>query len=638
MREAVTRKIKEAGYTDKWGPWDSLSELVDTIWGQGHTYQAFFKLPKSPLIQDYGFYYDGVQSGELMTLSINNMTNRAVVEQFLDYIHTTNQFKNLNLQMVRFQGDDYIGLWKVSESSLEDERRGNGYNAQQHKRFVEERVSQCEKNGMSINPLKTTFRLSYGEYLKKTFIYGMHVGLRLVQLWSSERERGLTHPIDELRGYFATLRTIVSRGGVHDFHLKIAFATWAFRRTAKSIGPLGTRWIVFPNSMLYTPGSMGGMGELPFSLIGASKDALIALYCSKSPQWERDVDVCASVMKYERGRFRENLAESVANGEGLIGNKDVFTPGINFTRSLMPNERVLKAQDAIERLRMIGAAPPSSLNYLDQPENRIKDAVIANNQLVEIAKRERLYETIKALRKMQEQKITQSVRNVYAWVYAMNIEHKETPPMRKDINTVSPFPTLDHKLQRIIGYFGVDISVDAMRFRPTDVLTQLRKGDPDFPRQYSAEAVFKYLTNPVLLNDISIMIAAIQAIGGSTENAAKVAQTMVGSAGFFSMRSAGAAFSLEDTFIPNIDLGLDNHVKWVKIDAMADMTLEKIWRELLMLFIMSEIVRGALPTTLDVRPFEGSIVKTYSALKGHLFDANAFKYFELFPPRENTIM
>jgi hypothetical protein len=636
MIDAVTSALIDHNLVGDFGKIKGgLVTIIKAIWNKtGSTW----KLPKSDMFDSTQeeAIYEALGSGELLTTLINCLTNRANFKAFMElmqriFVRDGETRVRLDqvfvLQLIRILGDDYLGVWKLFNDGQ------YLYNEITHKAFVQARVAETKRNGMDMNVLKTTFRIFYGEYLKKTFIYGKYVPLQHTQKFSKERDPKLEHPVEEYSAYCSTLRVLGYRGTGPDLLERLAFWRWNLKRSIKKRRGNITTWIALPPALFYTPISLRGVGNIPWMLHGASKDNLIAVYCAMMPIYRILVEVAASSMNFPTDRLTRDIAKQIANDIDTTP-AEYFKPGIEFIRHNMPESRVKSAMNAQARLEKSLISVDESLKYQNLPENLIIDTIVSNKSMVAVAEVIR-YDTItKSELRMKKGLTTVSLKDHFPIVFATVWARGSIVPPR---TLQTPFGYIDPGLENVVKHVGVATLLHKNRIRPSEILELLKKGDPIFPGNLSEDGVLAAIAHPKVFQDDQKIIDVFLSLGAKSENAAKVAARIRGAWDGLTLRKSANAYSLGGTFFSTLDFSMKNLERVIDIPSYFPRPMHIIYLELGIMLFTAELLRTGEATMWTVHhslESEVEIQKTFNKTRVH---ENFVKLNKMFQPRAERI-
>jgi hypothetical protein len=580
--------LQRAYNNQPWGPWKrGLSELLSVIWGKNHVYEAYFLTEEGKFSKM--LVIDMLESGEFMTLDINNLTNRALASQLFDELATDVEWRN-NTELLRmlFMGDDSIAFWFIVNSKDEA----------QLFRLIEfyskTAIDLAAESGFDLNKLKTVVRLFYYEYLKKRALYGYSIPLRHVQLFSSERVNTGEYVIDSLIAYASKLSTIAGRGGNHEFLRRVLLYTWLFKRGVKIYASREEdTWYYLPMALLYTPISLGGVGQIPWCIYMASKDATIALHCYRDPKFMRWINTAATIVDHKGSDVKIRMAERVRRGMGTYvlsenGRFEYASPvekGVKWMGKpeIMPPYKRNVSRDAKSRLRRIGAPTPDKMDYNRYNINRVETGIASTQPSNAL---ENAYKTSMGLTFLRnvaslEDEPKPKIQSLFGWVDSFRIERNEKLETVAKLPT--PFAFLDDETYDVINRFGIGGSPDFFKIRPKRFLDILKR-DRAFPSTLTAEAIFEYITHPAIIRNKDSIVDALLYIGASYDGATEVALEIERQKTSFLFATNAQQFSFNDDVGAMLDLSQEGHKRVVNIDIGPEESIEALIREVVYMY------------------------------------------------------
>jgi hypothetical protein len=335
MRRYALRGIKRGlmlrNRMERFGPWRDTYELYKTIWTRLRT--ANF------ITNDVNIVTDSVNSGEYFTIILNNFTNWANLDVLRGELamREADLFSIMNKVDIKFMGDDSQQIYELTRPVT----------AAEIDRLQSLAVEVSTGNGLALNKLKTSIRHYYYEYLKKRAEYGWIIPrVFQLQILGSERVNFRLEFQEVLRGFNGLLSEFVGRGGDHRFCTLLSTFVGNLKRRVKIKDKEGV--ISFENvppAVLYTPIALKGVGSLPWTLIGASKDALMYMRYNRV-QRER-INQVAFILDFESGPIKQELAKSALDSA-------TFSKGKRFLKQVQDGERMKQALEAQGRLKSVG--------------------------------------------------------------------------------------------------------------------------------------------------------------------------------------------------------------------------------------------------------------------------------------------
>jgi hypothetical protein len=324
-----------------------------------------------------------IASGEFMTITQNNMTNLANSRAIEEVLWRDNRDLMFGLLKVfeGFMGDD----------SVEIDRKTKAENASAFStsfssdeldiiRTVAEKVSA--ENGLKLSKNKTSVRCFYYEYLKKMAIYGWIIP-RLAQLMllTSERPSFRDPVIETFRSFSGFVKEYVSRGGDYTFSRLWLHHMWNLKRRVRYSDKGLVSFYTMPFPVIWTPIELGGIGQLPWSMLGANTDVI--MYQLYDGDMLDACSYCAHVLDVGSDVLRKKIASEV------LETSEVFNVGRSFLEAQMVDSVRRRSEEAVEWLRSHKFPTPGNLSYVNQARRLVERAVSEQGKLQQIVKEEK---------------------------------------------------------------------------------------------------------------------------------------------------------------------------------------------------------------------------------------------------------
>jgi hypothetical protein len=354
----IKKGLEAIGRTGQFGPYPSLFDFQKVLWEK--TKDAVFTTGEKV---DNLLHTDQVNSGEYYTISINNFTNEANIEQVIEEmtLHHAEIFPSkIQRVMLAMMGDDSIQIFKAfSELSAVE---------QDTMKTVVEEVSLS--NGMGINKIKTSLRKFYYEYLKKRAEYGFIIPrFPQIQLLASERVNYNLSYQDVVSSYAGLINEHTSRGGNYDINLRLRLFTANMKRGIRKIGlDRQTEIVPGPVGSLVAPRALKGCGMMIDTIMGANLDGLMAVKYD-----ELTKELCNQSM-YILDSPELDLSRVV---DAQTRDQGTFKEGVDFLRGRYRNDRVTSSMAAEEQLNKRGLSVGHFI-YTNYAERVIKSSVNDN--------------------------------------------------------------------------------------------------------------------------------------------------------------------------------------------------------------------------------------------------------------------
>lgn len=529
-RKALREAVNESRYKDvPFGPFKDVFEALERIWGPGITQNAEYVTKSGDDLRV--LVLDLLQSGEYMTLLINNMTNKSNDDYTMAKLRSSStKFSDyMRLILRSFMGDDYQAIYRVSDN----------FNSVIHRKFLEEKSAAAADNELDLNVLKTGFRRWMGEYLKVRCAFGYAIPLLLIQLLSSERVTPNVFPTEMMRGELAKYAVIAGRGVNDKFLWRYGLHKWNIRRGIRFFPEKGKAWYYLPYASIFTPGRYGGGGQHPCTLFGSSKDTIIAydLLTRKDPEYRglyERVQKSIGILKARNSKsLREFIASAAASGR--VDPPDVFMPGKSFIEGTQLKERKKRAAALASKF-------PSfrEYNYNFSAERMIREDVRGDSQNVALDEQAKLGSVPKF--QLAESLSQTGDLDDFKWmIRSFTIVSNET---LKPLTESCVYPIYEGNVRRAAMIYGSVSARDIADLSASKLFSPLKK-DPHWRRDISDEELARILMSPQFLIDRE-KIANFLVFCGATESAAnQVANNVTEKAETYALTDNAVNFSIK---------------------------------------------------------------------------------------------
>jgi hypothetical protein len=582
MRQHILTAAQEvlvsAGFVEPWGPYDSLSHLVERVWGPDATRNVVYSTKGE--FGKANITIDAVLSGELGTINLNNITNRASFKQFLDDYAERSPSDALRLHGVQFQGDDAEQFWELADPSA--------LNAEEYRKLVLTLEESAKRNGLELNALKTLCRMWFSEYLKVSWLGGRNVPLAHIEMLTSERPSGNEWPVDVIRNQISKMQEVVFRGG--DSHMWSVFmmCQYALRGSLRSGTGKSSRLVYMPVTGLMCPSGMGGVGMIPWLPVCAAKDFVIAYTLMNLPKTRALVERASYVLQIDPSREARKLADAFI--EGRTEPSNLFKAGLDYIDEhvLLP-ERRKAAVEANRRLKSNGAPSLGSLYYIDLPVTMVRDAVEQNTNISQYDAASRIQQGARLVRRIKEEG-SRSILDEYPWIGTTPlIMNGEITPQSWDVD---PFPCMSDAHHLVARTLGLRVTGGTRKRFGANIAERLRRLDPDFPRVYQPEQVMGFLLHPAIAENPNRIKDALVAMGAS-EHAATI---LIPELTQFITNTVSAAnlrgLSINDSVLPDMDWSDANIRRIVSDPGYPNPQVNRFLSQLGVIVSLSESLRS----------------------------------------------
>jgi hypothetical protein len=527
-RIAVRKAFNETPLAGvKWGPFRDFIEPVEIMWGPGIEYEADYvsKARADVRVNTVNL----LPSGRFITFNQNNIINLSNDDHFQAEFRKTTLPKVMKLDQRSLQGDDAQCIWKL----------GAGYNAVRLQEFLDLKKRVADDNELDLNTGKTNARRYMGEYLKVRFLYGYHIPLLHVQLIGAERVSPALFPTNLMRGEIAKHAVIVGRGYDHTFVHIFGLHMFNLRRGIRHEDPRGRAWYYLPYASIWTPGTLNGGGQHPCTLMGASKDSVLAydLFANPSPEYRQlfeKVKLAAGILTTKRNRsLRDHVARSVASGR--IEPKDSFSAGVDLINATLLPDRVRISEQLRHKF-------PKDLRraYTNMAYNTLYEDVFGDTQNVTLDERAKVMSVVAYMAAEDAGEL--SNLDDYQWINK-SFRFEDGPEVERYTDACNT-PIFRGNIREATLRYG---SVASKSVRETGVSDMLRplKRDKYWPRNYSDAQLISRLMQPDLLTNFPHMVEYLQLCGASSEAANQTALNVTQKAEAYVLTDASVNFSLK---------------------------------------------------------------------------------------------
>jgi hypothetical protein len=606
-KEAIHNTLTARGFTSNFGPWTGgLVEFFEHLFQYGNIEDAVIE--SRGISSTKQIAVDILQSGHLFTLDMNSIDNQAFLIDFYNHVEVDEQLRGkISLLDTNVMGDDSLTYWFVPDVRV--------WNVELYTYFVNLVELVAKKNGFVINAVKSDVTATKAEYLKKRVFCGRYLPLLHTQIFATEKGDSSSPPIDVIRGYASQLTTFGFRFGNHGLLNKILMYTWIVRSSVSvPINLKQNERYHLPFSVLYAPHP--GAGQIPWSLVGTSKDALIAIYAKLNDEFYiyiaralgvvtiRDSNVAQTIAKIVVGgkKYKVKDDESVditANApiSGSVEPSNPLAPGIKFNYMHMPKERIMAALEAEKKMRDLNMPDLGALRYIDWPETEAVDIIASDTNVKKIEALNRSFAGLSYIKNATDKV---EIDPLYRHKWVQLLEFRKTSEAEKTLRgAFDPFPMAQQPYSMILSYLGVNTERSSFEVSPNVIMNILRR-DPMWRRNIQDTTLFRYLTNPRVLASRERVYLALVAMGARKETASQVATSYNLSSSAMAMTKAMIGYSTSDNFLSNVNFSRDIFMRLIKLPDLGDRVIEAMIYEIAMLYLITESVREGFVRNMEI--------------------------------------
>jgi len=531
--DALCESFQKLGYTAPLGPFEQgYPAYIRQLWGESRRVHAKF-ISKTSYAEEI-IDCDLLLSGEFVTIHFNGMTNRALFVTLLSLLRDRGLMTNIRMTVRKFQGDDNFAIFDILNKHL--------LTADYLKQLAQSSCQISALSGFELNQYKVGLRRFRYEYLKVEFIYGFHVPLQHMQLFSTERPRVAAYPTEFLGSWRAKLASMVCRGFSSRLAVRVNYYSWALFRLLKFRKLTQENRILLPMCYLFVPQRHGGGGSLPWTVIGASVDAMVVEYAKENPVFNDYVSRASYMITMGSTSSR---ADEIT--EELV--KTHFKPGINFMKSVIPPEVVSDARSARTELekhdiklgRLYVEQHPEDIAFMTSANigevKTIRDSSRSDVGLAYLA-----HFPMSGIRKLSAD---------YKWVWATRL--KFGPEITPILPEVTPFAFMHKTMRAAYGAYGVGTENDIADLHPEAQFAAMRRSNYA-PRHLTPARILGEITKGKYAMQPTLMVSALVAMGFDPTRATLFLDRLTKNLRLWALYNVMDAFSFADNFLSNMEI------------------------------------------------------------------------------------
>jgi hypothetical protein len=370
---------------------------------------------------------------------------------------------------------------------------------------------------------------------------------------------------------------------------------------------------------MWTPMQLGGVGKLPWTIMGSNLDTVIAIECSNSPQLTEVVNDAAyflskvtSNIKMEIKDVLTGAARRASRNQPLSRTASVMysemAPGIAWIKSNLSASKVQAARYAADVLAKNKAPRLGDLFYPDQPITTSVKAIV-ESKAAGILKS---FEKIASGRAMidLEGPSPDLLQSKFGWIRKIKFTRVAELPLKKSVMDIPNAGYNDESVLRTRP-FGTSTDMDANSFSPAIFLNILFQ-DPLFPKNVTVDMIFNYISSPRVMFRKENVFFALVAMGASSSAATRVTDLMYEQGAEAAVKINATHVSLKTESLSWISRSKDSYEIATEMAEMNDMVLNQIVKEA----AFGYAVMSPVPSRVLVEWTEESMAAMYEELGG----------------------
>jgi len=395
----------------------------------------------------------------------------------------------------------------------------------------------------------------YGEYLKILYMCGFLVPqLGRLMPFSSERVNTISDPVEVMRGLSSFYRTMVARGAKHELTILVMHHIWnikrglkqAFYKTramferAKQEGRLKERYVDYPFAVMWVPQALGGVGELPWTLLGASKDAMIYLWARKFPRLLEVINHAAHYVQPSNDINRQLAKQIFESGQANAYQKWL-------KERVYENSRLKAAYDE----RKLYDIPLGDLGIEFAPERRIRRTLMGSSKITSLAVEKKTKLAEELLQRGKSPAVRDYVGEMFSWLGDIDVEFGEPLPAVQDGFVVVGRDESVSRFELAIGFSTV---TNDQRSRMQEIFRLLNDKVFNAEAEIGYDTLMQLFTRPDIFPSPDRIASVAVRIGAAKDRAVLFANRFVSSFDSALIVERGQKFSSGDEFGNSLDL------------------------------------------------------------------------------------
>jgi hypothetical protein len=460
--------------------------------------------------------------------------------------------------------------------------------------------------GLFINVQKTVRRTAYYEYLKVIGCYGHSIPqLARLMPFSSENVNTLLDPIEGLRGIASFYRTIVARGGNHEWLHRYMHHVWNIRRGVKKSYVKNQRkkrvtdnFESYPFATIWTPQALGGVGELPWTLVAPSKDIMIYLWAKRVPRLMDAINHAAHVIDAPDDRTTKSIAGAIMD-QGLLDNYSEW-----LTKNESSNQKHLNMMTHRELTKDIKLG---ELDYEFMVSRKAVRTMERSTRVTEIAKLMKSDRAGLLARNKRKVRKKDFMKNMFGWTDSLEFSFdKEIERVQDVAVTVGRHPSV----RRLETHLGFSTVVSDQRRRISKLFHTLADKTFSPEAELGFDNLIKLFTRPEIYADVDVMTSIAIRIGASPDNAVRFASSFTQKLDSALMIEKGQKFSSGSELCNTLNLS------YTRIHELVDIP---VWiTQMDVLYLCRQVGALMILTTPMNEPLRHVIVKSLGDAQGKI--------------------
>jgi len=535
-RDGIIKAFRKAFGTAPIGAFDSIETLMEIV---APLRAVPFKLPNGSIV-----WFDGIRSGEYLTMCGNNAMNASVCQAVRNAVSDLGIGEYTSFSI---QGDDVLAEVDIVDEVMVEPYPLSGTDRDEELRepcFSSNRIVALAKTvplvvnrcGLETNADKGTISLDCYDYLKKRIKAGRSTPPNYLQAIGAESLGMVDLPGSFVIGQIQKLDLYAARGAdphvLFRYSLALFLLRCSYRVAVRGATP-GMSSIYYPPfSMYFSPTSLNGLGRAPFTCPSPSNVYLVYLM-KRCPAFNDFIMAHSPSYRPPGGRDYPSIVASLilsadkrSDCKVKSGLRMVSLPPDSLTKpyargvadiAASLDSRALEASMvSADKLKSTGRFKlGSDLLYQNTPKRSLTSMLRSNAGVIELTAKKR--EAIHQDSFIGAKKPTFSDED--RWIQSFIIREDGEVPVASDPN--GPMCAIHPSMANTVVAMGWGCATPDAHRIITSILTRI-KADPVTPRDITEETLSRLLLSPEVASDPSLPVEILSAIGCSEDTKAYV--------------------------------------------------------------------------------------------------------------------
>jgi hypothetical protein len=401
------------------------------------------------------------------------------------------------------------------------------------------------------------------------------------------------------------------RRGIRNAYFKSSEARSAVRGTSRN------QFITIPFAAIWTPQSLGGIGELPTTIIGASKDAIIYIWASRLGIYDQ-INDAAHALAYGRDDVNREIALALE----ASGQLDEYSRWLDtYVYKAGRNLRMKLERDRFPGIKL------GDLDYEFSARRRIITTLKGSGKVNALAVRKKQIQASRLADQLIKPRVVDWLKVTFGWIDSLDFEFTTELP---NIQPCTAVIGRDASLARFELALGFSTVSNDQRARLQKVFQKLSDNAFSVEAELGFDTLMALFTRPDVFPNVEKIASVAVRIGALPENAVSFAESFVSSFDSALIQDKGQKFSSGDEFGSTLDLSYSSILRVVDIPVwITDTDVHYLVRQLSIMLLLTTPINQPL-RRLVVRTFGDSQEAVLHALEPR-FNSPSLSFMNFIP-------